>query len=82
MLYISHLRVSTQQALSLSTLDKYESLNQIITQRKHVSLTRPTVTIYAYKHKYVEGDLTSYLCSKIKVIGFTPMPMSSASTDF
>lgn len=64
MLYIFHLWVSTQQALILNTLEKYESLNQIVTQRKHVSLTRPTVTIYAYKHKYVEGDLTSYLCTK------------------
>lgn len=64
MLYISHLWVSTQQALILNTLEKYESLNQIVTQRKHVSLTRPTVTIYAYKHKCVEGDLTSYLCTK------------------
>lgn len=64
MLCISHLWVSTQQALILNTLEKYESLNQIVTQRKHVSLTRPTVTIYTYKHKYVGGDLTSYLCTK------------------
>ena len=72
--------MSTQQTLILSTLEKYESLNQIITQRKHVSPTRPTVTIYAYKHKCVEGDLILYLSTKIKVVDFTPMLMTSAQT--